>query len=243
MITAPTTWVLLPGLDGTGTLFEPMLKSMPPEINAVVVGYPLRSPSTASELIDIILAALPKQQDYVLVAESFSGPLALKAAGQRPRGMRALILCASFAEAPMAARLSPLFSLTIPILKSLRIPAWLMRWGLVGTTSDELLEKIRFAIDLLTAEALASRFKVLSEFKKTFAPLTIDLPLLYIRPVRDRLISQKEVDSLKDRYPALEVKEIESPHLVLQCCAKEAVNLISDFVLRRITNSERTSLR
>ena len=237
-MTAPTIWVLLPGLDGTGTLFEPMLKCMPPEINAVVVGYPLRSPSTASELIDIILAALPEQQDYVLVAESFSGPLALKAAGQRPRGMRALILCASFAETPMAARLFPLFGRMIPALKGLGIPAWLMRWCLVGKTSDELLQKIRLAIDLLSAEALASRFKVLSEFKKTFAPLTLGLPVLYLRPVRDRLIRQKEVDSLKDRYPALEVQEIESPHLVLQCCAKEAINLISDFVLRRITNRE-----
>jgi pimeloyl-[acyl-carrier protein] methyl ester esterase len=237
-MTAPTTWVLLPGLDGTGTLFEPMLRSIPPEILAVIVSYPLRSPSTASELIDIIWAALPEQQDYIIVAESFSGPLALRVAGERPRGMRALILCASFAEAPMAARLYPLFSLTIPILKSLRIPAWLMRWCLVGKTSVELLEKIRFAIDLLTAEALASRFKVLREFKKTFAPLTLDLPVLYIRPVQDRLVRQRDIDLLKDRYPELEVQEIESPHLVLQCRAKEAVILVSDFVLRRITNGE-----
>ena len=113
-----------------------------------------------------------------------------------------------------------------------------MRWCLIGNTSDQLLEKIRIAIDSLTAEALASRFKVLREFKKTFAPLTLDLPVLYIRPAQDRLVRQRDIDLLKDRYPGLEMQEIESPHLVLQCRAKEAVNLVSDFVLRRITNGE-----
>ena len=36
--------VLLPGMDGTGILFEPLLEILPSDLHAKVVSYPVNEP-------------------------------------------------------------------------------------------------------------------------------------------------------------------------------------------------------
>ena len=47
-----TTLVLLPGLDGTGMIFEPLLTHLPEEIDAQVVRYPVDRPMSFQEHVD-----------------------------------------------------------------------------------------------------------------------------------------------------------------------------------------------
>ncbi len=73
-------WVLLPGMDGTGLLFTPLLSALPIGVDPIVVSYPADRAASPEELLRIVLAHLPGEGAYVLIAESFSGPLALRAA-------------------------------------------------------------------------------------------------------------------------------------------------------------------
>ena len=93
--------VLLPGMDGTGILFEPFLESLPESISPIVVTYPCDMPLSYAELLQVIEAKLPSAEPFIVLGESFSGPLALRIAASCPPGLKGLVLSASFARNPI----------------------------------------------------------------------------------------------------------------------------------------------
>lgn len=85
------TVVLLPGMDGTGELFSPLVRAMDPSIPTVIVRYPdVPTDYGAHEVV--ARAALPGAQSYVLLGESFSGPVAVSIAASRTEHCVGLIL-------------------------------------------------------------------------------------------------------------------------------------------------------
>src|SRR5208283_269029 len=136
----------LPGFDGTGMLFDPLLRSLPPGIEAVVVAYPVERAFSADELVAHVLAHLPEVEPYVLIAESFSGPIALKAAVLHPCGPSAIILCASFVQCPVPYILASMLRLCGSALSVRLLPRWLVRWYLLAGAEDEVLNLFYAAI-------------------------------------------------------------------------------------------------
>ena len=68
------TLVLLPGMDGTGELFSPLIKELGPDIQTVVIRYPdLPLDYAAHEAF--ARARLPSTGPFVVLGESFSGPI------------------------------------------------------------------------------------------------------------------------------------------------------------------------
>lgn len=59
--------VLLPGLDGTGRLFGPLVSRFPSSLSAVVVSYP-SDRASYSELLPVIRASLPTHEKLIIVA-------------------------------------------------------------------------------------------------------------------------------------------------------------------------------
>jgi pimeloyl-ACP methyl ester carboxylesterase len=94
--------VLLPGLDGTGELFAPLLQALGEDITTSVVRY--GAELTFDEYVESAGKALPEQ--CVLIAESFSGPVAIAVAARHPGKIRCLVLCATFAVSPFRTLLS-----------------------------------------------------------------------------------------------------------------------------------------
>ena len=66
-----TSLVLLPGLDGTGLLFQPLIDCLPEDIQPVVVAYPKELQLGYAELLPLVLDSLPPGP-FVLLGESFS---------------------------------------------------------------------------------------------------------------------------------------------------------------------------
>src|SRR2546421_9918195 len=95
------TLVLLPGLDGTGDLFAPLLAALRPDVPTAVVRYP-DEPLDSAACEVIARAALPQNRPYVVLGESFSGPIAVAIAARAPPGLLGCILCASFVTSPRA---------------------------------------------------------------------------------------------------------------------------------------------
>jgi pimeloyl-[acyl-carrier protein] methyl ester esterase len=108
--------VLLPGLDGSGVLFRPLIHHLLPELQRIVVVFPPDQLFGYEELIPLVLAALPLNEPFVLLGESFSGPLALMAAATRPPNLKGVILCASFVRNPIWLRPMWLRYLARPIV-------------------------------------------------------------------------------------------------------------------------------
>jgi len=53
------TLILLPGLDGTGTLFDAFVAALGTEFNVKVVSYPITEPLDYSELMQLRAAHSP----------------------------------------------------------------------------------------------------------------------------------------------------------------------------------------
>ena len=95
-----TTLVLLPGLDGTGTLFGPLVEALAGKLRVAVLSYPVDRALGYDALEAIADAGLPPQGPLVLLGESFSGPLAVSIAARHPDRVVGLVLCCSFVRNP-----------------------------------------------------------------------------------------------------------------------------------------------
>ena len=213
-------------------LFDEVMKHLPEGIDAVVVRYPKDVASSAAELVRLVDAALPADGQYVIVAESFSGPLALRAISSHRSSPVALVLCSSFGRSPISRAASALMSLIAPAARHCQIPRWLIRRYLVGDDRDRLVHQFRSALAVLSGKALSSRFKTLGEFTDAFVPRSLAVPILYIRATQDRLVHKRDLAWIQGRYAKLTVQEVESPHFLLQCQPKAVVDLIVDFLPR-----------
>ena len=110
------TLVLLPGMDGTGELFAPFVAALGPDQAVTVVRYPAEPALGYAELESFARAALPADRPFVLVGESFSGPIAIRIAADPPPNLVGVVLSTTFARAPLPgpsvlALLAPLMRL------------------------------------------------------------------------------------------------------------------------------------
>ena len=62
---AKTSLILLPGLDGSGLLFRPLISRLPPEIRPTVVTYPPDQALGYEDLLPRVMAALPNSSPFV----------------------------------------------------------------------------------------------------------------------------------------------------------------------------------
>ena len=99
--------VLLPGMDGTGELFADFLTALPSWIVPEVIRYPTDRNLSYAQLQAELRPVLSRSGPFVLLAESFSSPLAVRLAADAPSGLRGLVLCAGFVCPPVARSFAP----------------------------------------------------------------------------------------------------------------------------------------
>ncbi len=93
-------YLFLPGLHGTGTLFEPLTDCAPPNVECTVVTYPVDRELSYREYADYVIANFIPEKPFVIVAESFSGPVAVLAAERKPASLIGMVLCNTFVYSP-----------------------------------------------------------------------------------------------------------------------------------------------
>lgn len=148
--------VLLPGLDGTGLLFEAFVAFLGEDIDVIVVSYPADIPLGYPELESIARSLLPPDKPFYLLGESFSGPIALSIAASPPPGLLGVILCCSFARDPLP-RLAPMRAL-LRYLPPITPPITLLSIFLMGRfTSERLRAQLRNVLSRVAADVLVYR--------------------------------------------------------------------------------------
>lgn len=83
--------VLLPGMDGTGELFQDFVGFLPQSFQVVTVQYPTQEAFSYAMLERLARAACSGTGPFVLVAESFSTPVALSLAATSPPSLRGIV--------------------------------------------------------------------------------------------------------------------------------------------------------
>ncbi|GDX81992.1 putative hydrolase, alpha/beta fold LipV [Deltaproteobacteria bacterium] len=228
-MTAAPRLILLPGLDGTGRLFDafiPELGDHPTQI----VAYPADRVLRVDALADLVQAALPESGPIVLVGESFSGRVALEVAAREPSRTLGVVLVASFIRNPTFV--PPLFAAMLPDFAfAVTPPRWLFRALLAGEDAPEaLVDELQRSIASVTPPVLAARVREVLNHTATARPEFAQLPALYLRGTQDRLVGKAAVAGVAAMLPQLQVVEIDAPHLVLQRGPVEAARVIAEFV-------------
>lgn len=210
------TLVLLPGLDGTGRLFRPIQEALGPGIETSVISYPADKPLGYDALWRSVLRELP-DEPHAIVAESFSGSIALKVAARKPRGLRALVLSASFAENPRPWLL-PAFSRFLGLYSFWpRLPMWLIRASMVGVKApEELCIAIQKIAENVDPKVMAFRLREIMRCDATADLRACPVPIFYLNGINDRLLSKGALRSISKIRPDATVIDVAGPHLLLQ---------------------------
>ena len=222
------TLVLLPGLDGTGKLFANFLKALDLSISTRVVPYPPDVPLGYDELEPLVRAALPTRP-FVLLGESFSGPLAIRIAARPPPDLVGLILCVTFASNPYpklawARRLAAFLP-----LKSL--PRWVrapLMWG--SASPSKAPRQSERAMAGVAAAVIRRRIAELLAVDETGALGRIWVPTMVLCATRDRVVSEVATMRIMRGIEHARRVDIDGPHLLLQTCSQECAAAVLSFI-------------
>jgi len=219
--------LLLPGMDGTGDLFADLIAALPSWIMPCIVSYPRDKRLNYDQLMAGVRSALPSDGPFVILAESFSTPLAVKIAAECPKWLRALVLCAGFVSPPRRDFLSSITSVLAPLIFEFRMPESVCRRFLVGRTApQELVENVISTVSRVSPRVLAHRFRsVLSCNSKDELP-RVSVPLLYVAGTEDRLVGKNSFEEIKDVKPTALFAGVQAPHLILQSNPRESAVIV-----------------
>jgi pimeloyl-[acyl-carrier protein] methyl ester esterase len=223
------TLVLLPGLDGTGKLFSPIIPLLAPHFELVVITYP--DLDSFTDYVDCALNQLPQTPGFSLLAESFSGPVAIALMAQRPDLMGPSILCATFARSPLAAltRMAnyvPEQMFSIGALNEFCLDVY-------ATDDDDNSETQPLPLNVteqLDGALLKHRIAVFSRIDVSALLPNIEVPILYLHATRDRIAAESDAQMIQEYLPAIERVDIDAPHLLLQTRPQQCAELIFQHV-------------
>lgn len=241
IIKSQMTIVVLPGLDGTGTLYQQLAQQLAPDYELQVIAYPLDQLWGYTELLDYIRPQLP-QSPYLLLAESFSGPLGIMLSAEKPHYLKALVLCCTFGRNPLPA-IKGLASAVDKLPWNELVHHWTALWLQGRYASPQLSALLGNALMMVPEQVIKHRAKqtlqvdVLAEF----AALT--LPLMYLQARQDRLIWAFNAKTLKQLQPDMQLVRLDAPHFLLQAIPDQAAWQLQLFIEEHLVSAQQQSMQ
>jgi pimeloyl-[acyl-carrier protein] methyl ester esterase len=216
-------------LDGTGKLFTEFVRVIGSEIDAQIVTYPDDEPLGYAELEARVRAASPRHRPFVLLGESFSGPIAIRIAAKPPTGLVGVILCGTFAKNPY-----PLLGWAQPLAGCFPVeslPRWMrapFNWG--SMAPDRAPDRLTRAMAEVSEIVIRHRIAALLAVDESEALARIQLPMLVLKAAHDLVIPPAATQWILDTARSARLVEIDGPHLLLQTCPQECAAAVLHFM-------------
>ena len=220
------THTLLPGLHGNKALFPPLLEELG-DVLTECVEYP----TTISQSYESLEKWMSEQIDWqiprIIIAESFSGPLALRLAKRFPDSVQSLVLAASFCASPTSPNLA---LLPLRPLLMLSPPRRTLRHFLIGDeASEQQATELKKIVSKIPSKVLSQRIRAILSLQTSDSPCLKDLPLLILQAADDNMIPWETQNQLRMRYDHATTHWLDGPHLILQSASAECASLIIEF--------------
>jgi pimeloyl-[acyl-carrier protein] methyl ester esterase len=226
---------LLPGLDGTGELFSPIVPFLEKHFEIHVVRY--TDEFTFSDYVESAAAQLPKNGSISLVAESFSGPIAISLLASKNPIFQASVLSATFCKSPLPflTQISKhlpekLFS-SNPVSK-----AFLDLLITGGDANSDVRKKARELLGKVNPKQFQSRINIINEINVSQELKDIEVPLLYIQATKDRIVLADSGSEIMKHAKNLKIERVAGSHLILQTQPEKCAELI----INHVTSNKRT---
>lgn len=215
----------MPGLDGTGKLFAPIIPLLEPHFDLSVVTYP--DLGSFNDYIECAQNQLPSAPGYSVLAESFSGPVAMAIMANRPDQVGPSVLCSAFARSPLVA-LSRLAN---------QVPAGMFSIGALAdfclevsdVDSEDLSETQPLPVSVtaqLDGTVLKHKIEVLSRIDVSALLAQVKVAILQLQGLQDRVVSAVDAQMVQQNLPAVRRVDIDGPHLLLQSHPRECADQI-----------------
>ena len=216
--------LLLPGMDGSGLLLTGLVERLAQHRPVRVISYPNSEPLTYDELTTFVIERTPDSQ-FVILGESFSGPIAIEVAATEPR-VAGLILASSFARHPMPTMFVPLAQ----IIDLRWVPARIVEAALLGSArKPDLTESLGRVLAMLPREVIRARVSEVLRVDKRNRLRAVTCPMLCLYGRFDRLVRKKHLDEITSSHPKCEVRMFDAPHMLLETHEAEAATAINHF--------------
>jgi len=224
--------VLLPGMHGTGELFSEFIRAMPEPKHIEALCYPTDGILSYRQLLGLVQTFVPEPDEFYLLAESFSTPLAIQFAATKPANLRGLILCAGFASSPVRGWRRLFARLFAPLWFSVGVPNFGMNL-LAGLNAPRaLLAAVRRAISAVQPRVLAARTRAVLSCDTRPELRQIKVPILYLLAKQDRVVPASCLEEILRIRPDVKVVSIDAPHLLIQREPEHAALAVTEFINR-----------
>ncbi len=225
--------VLLPGLDGTGLLFADFVAALGPEFDPIVVRYSADIPLGYEELEPLVRRFLPTDKPFILLGESFGGPLSISIAASAPPGLVGLVLCCTFAcyPRPVFRRMRwlapyvPVAGALVTLARTVVSPA---------PVTPSLRAKLDQARNMVSKHVLRSRVGELLRKDFTRDLAKIDVPILDLRATRDGIVPNRAGKPIRRLGRRVQAVDVPGPHFLLLAKPAETAAIITNFAHRMI---------
>jgi len=222
--------VLLPGMDGTARLFQRFDAALRAQtaIATQAIAYPA-APLDYAALEAFVRERLPRNRPFVVLAESFSGPLGAALRADPPPGMRALILCCSFVRNPRPP-LAPLRHL-LDLIPFGALPGFALRQALLTPYATPPLQaELAAALAQVPPSVLRQRLRAVLETDASPSFARGSLPVLYLRARHDRLVPPANALQILRQAAGTQLVDIDAPHMLLQASPAAAAHAVAAFL-------------
>jgi pimeloyl-[acyl-carrier protein] methyl ester esterase len=219
-----TPIILLPGMDGTGELLRALADQLALHRPVQLFAYPLDQPLSYAELATYVVERAPNRP-FVVLGESFSGPIAIEIAATDPRAA-GLVLASSFARHPLPAQ----FAALTRLLDLRWLPKRIIAAALMGSTATpELTARLHQVLAALPHEVLQFRAREVLRVDKRDRLREITCPVLCLHGRFDYLVSRRQVNEIVTAQPRCQVHWFDSSHMLLATHPEAAVKAINHF--------------
>ncbi len=215
---------ILPGLDGSGFGLLPFCDALKIDFDVTVLQLP-NTESDYERLAEWAFSQMGSTASFYLLGESFSGPLAIKVAARCGRRVRGLILCATFAHAPVHA--SAGLRRIISMMPALTPPMSVLSVMLFGQHSSEKWRD-EFAATIRVQNVAIAKARVLQALSVDVrsALSAIESKVLVLQATQDRLLRAGASAEMHEIKIDSSLERINGPHFLLQTCADQCVTAI-----------------
>jgi pimeloyl-[acyl-carrier protein] methyl ester esterase len=223
--------VFMPGLDGTGKSFEPLLPFVAADVRVTIVRYPTHTFLSFAETVQCAAAQIPGDDPPVVIAESFSGPVAVRMIASGLCPARALVLCATFARSPHPVAWRVARFLKLPLFIRPDMPGLFFKF-IIGDDQRiaallPLWKKVHADVP---ARMLASRLSLINHLDVTQDLPRLTMPCLYLQATDDRIVPPGRLKDFERNIPQLSVKKIKAPHFILQAEPRACLAAVDEFL-------------
>lgn len=220
------TLVLLPGLNGTAGLFDPLLSVATDELQLMVISYPTNEVKSYEELTDYVLEKISQiRGKFVIVGESFSGPIAIFLSARNIPLHIGTVLVATFAAGPYLkiARYLPWV-----FIYRLAKPFYALLITFSNNSKVNLLTAASIEMQKVKPEVLAARTRMALAVDARNALAQIKIPMAYLSARYDVVVPAWNLKNILAIKPDINVVSFNTQHFLLQSAPHVAWQTLSN---------------